>query len=243
MLVKGKLSFQLDGFSVVLENQKISPEGATDLPWGALDAHVHFGRSVFVQVSIIEPQPFEFIVAAQISREISPTAETMGLLFYLNEELEKSFTDFTNKHGEKDAGFHRKFPRIPSRYLNNTHQVQAIITTTDENNPNVIERINFNIENLSPEGMRLSTTHPAALKLTVNKDIRILLEAPQLLDRPTRVIGSIRRLSDDFNVGTQQTLRQISIQILRFEEQDKAGFDLIMKQVVLAIRQNMAKKP
>jgi hypothetical protein len=232
MFVRGDLSFQLDSSTFQFENQKISSSGVYGLSWKELDPIRHYGRSIFVNVTINQPVPLNFIVPAQIIREFTRAASTLGLLFHFEEQPLKEFTEFAKQHGEPPIAYTRKFPRIPAIHLIQTYPLKVHVPIQDES-------VTFEVENISPEGIMIFTENPLAFKMVIEEGQPFMIDPGSYFPTKISIKGSIRRILDDFNLGTGAPVRHLGIQLIDLAEADRKNLMALLKDILLQIKDKL----
>lgn len=243
IFVKGNLRFSLDPDSsgpdvsgpkpleLSFQNQNVSTWGSTGLPWGKLNPELHFGRAVRVEVDILSPpapEPLRLGTTALITRETTRLGQHMGLRFDLRPEDSRKLAEIIRAKGFFPTEYLRKYPRIPSLPMIQTFPLRALIL------PNGAGEvpITVDVENLSPNGVLLSSENQQTLTIQPGALLNLVLEPRGWFPMPISAQGLVCRVSDELSRRTGNLIRSIGIKFTRIDETNRAAFVDLLKDIL-----------
>lgn len=226
MFLKGNLRIQVGDQSLHYIHQKITSFGVTGLPWGTLDPVEHFGRAVMVGINIEHPVKWSLQAPAQIIRETTVHSSQMVIKFHLSPEELKTLNGLIEKHGGYPTEYIRKYPRIPSSQFIQTFPLYALVTTHQNTT------ITYNVENLSPNGILISTENRISLENNPGERLILTLDPRGWFPHQIRAEGLICRIMDDLAPGTGNTHRRLGVKFTKMHENDKASFLSLLKNIL-----------
>ncbi len=234
--VKGSLEFTFEGHFHTYDKQNLSAYGVSGLQWGELDPERHFSKKLKVTVKLDTPEPFTFTAEAQIIREATQVSEHMGLKFSLAPEQAKRVNALIAKYGFFPTEYIRKYPRIPSLSVIQTFplRVQATtLVTATKANPKVkpVDHI-FDVGNLSPNGILLSTESLPAQTLMPGQRLLLRMEPRGWFPVGIEMEGVICRVVDDINTRNGNIIRYIGIKFTKVDEINKTIFLDLLKDIL-----------
>lgn len=233
MLIQGDVLFTVKGFSFHFKNRTITLDGVSGLAWEPLDAERECGRPVTVKVDIPHPTfPLSMHVSAQLTRERELRADCMGLKFQLTITQREALASHIQTFGKAPVQSQRKFPRIPSDRRIATYPLHARVKPLQL----PIEPLILEIVDLSPNGMLLVTENPNAGMLLPGQPLSAVLEPRGWFATPVEVQGVIRRLTEELDPKTQNTVRRLGLQFTRMDDEHKDAFRVLLKDVLERIQ-------
>ncbi len=243
VFIRGHLTFTIDGHTLEFIHQSISVFGVTGLSWAPLDPFAHFGKEIRVQVRIPAlPQPFSFTAPAHILREKTLYSDYMGLRFHLPPDVTKTLEELIRKGGFYPTDYVRKYPRIPSNEQVQTFPLRAlgIPQTRRSKRGRTVEAtgdpIVFEVGNLSPNGVLLSTENQQAVDLSPGDRIDLMLEPRGWFPHKVEMEGLICRVSDELIPSTKNLRRYFGIKFSRIDDTNKAVFLNLLKDILERIQ-------
>lgn len=232
IFIKGQLRFTIDvggkERELQFENQNVSTWGVAGLAWGPLSPEVHFGRTV--QVSVEVPTGgMSFRTEALITRESTRVGQHMGLKFNLAPEDNSRLAALIRSSGFFPTEYLRKYPRIPSLPMIQTFPLRAIALPdgSGENLP-----ITFDVENLSPNGVLLSSENQQTLAILPGAIMNLILEPRGWFPMPISAQGLVCRVSDELSPRTGNLTRTLGIKFTRIDEANRAAFVDLLKDIL-----------
>jgi hypothetical protein len=235
--VKGHLAFTLDGKPQEFIHQNLSAFGVTGLPWGPLDPALHFGREVDVQVRIPAEKSAQFTTRATILRENTLFGSHMGLRFRLEPAARAMVESLVRKIGFTPTEYLRKYPRIPSAENIATFpmRVLGMPEGADLNHP---LPTSFDVGDLSPNGVLLSTENQAAMEIAPGARIDLVLEPRGWFPHSVRVLGLVCRVSDEKHPTSGNLIRYLGIKFVRVDEPNRLAFLDLLKDILHRIKKS-----
>jgi hypothetical protein len=243
VFIRGHLTFSLEGHTLEFIHQAVSTFGVTGLPWAPLDPIQHFGKEVTTQVRIpAQPQPLSFSCPARILREKTQYAEYMGLRFKLPADVRSQLESLIKKGGFYPTEYVRKYPRIPSDEQIQTFPLKAMgIPNQDDlarsRRPSLSgDPILFDVGNLSPNGVLISTENQSAIDLLPGDRIDLMLEPRGWFPHKVEMEGTICRIGDEMVPATGNLRRYLGIKFSRIDHQNRQVFLDLLKDILERIK-------
>ncbi len=241
--LKGSITFKLEERQFSYEKQNLSAYGVSGLPWGGLDPIRHFAQKVKVTLKLDTPELAHFTTDAQIIREATQTTEHMGFKFGLSPEQHKRINELVSRYGFFPTEYMRKYPRIPSLSAVPTFPLRVQATPLDitahphshakfsKSKIKAIDHI-FDVGNLSPNGMLLSTESVLAQSLLPGHRLLLRLEPRGNFPISVEMEGLICRIVDDINSRNGNTIRYLGIKFTVVDEENRAIFLDLLKDIL-----------
>lgn len=230
IFVKGNLKFSMDQEQLEFTHQNISIHGLTGLPWGALNPNDHLGKEAKGQVEIPSTPPITFEVELSILSEETLHSQSMGLRFHLNDAMKKTLSEYIEKYGFFPTEYIRKYPRMPSLRMIQTFPVLAI--TSFLNGGNRKETCTFEVNNLSPNGVLLTTENPFARSISPGARLEICLEPRGWFPIPVKMEGVVCRITDEVLPQSGNILRYFGVKFSKFDEVNRLTFIDLLKDIL-----------
>ncbi|MCM2322717.1 MAG: PilZ domain-containing protein [Oligoflexia bacterium] len=232
VFVRGHINFTVpstpEGRNFEFTHQNISVSGVSGLPWGTLNRQDHFGLQVEVTVRIPTEQPLSFKTTATITRESTAFADHMGLRFNLPLETARSLAELIRKDGYFPTDYIRKYPRIPSLPIIRTFPLKALVMPR----PDIPYPLSFDVLNLSPNGVLISTENQAAEQLRPSQKVDLILEPRGWFPMPIRLQGVICRVSEEVSPRSSNVSRSFGIKFSRVDEMNRTAFVDLLKDIL-----------
>jgi hypothetical protein len=237
VFIKGHLTLKGGEAGSLLEfsNQSISVFGVGGLPWSTLNPQRDFGRWVETSVLIPGSDPFHFDSPAVILRESTLYHELMGLKFRLDPEVKERLSALIARHGTYPTEYIRKYPRIPSQESLRTFPLRVVLTAEHQTQVPVSSQdapLSLDVENLSPNGVLLSTDNPIAQSIRPGSRVHLVLEPRGWFPVQVKAEGMICRVVDDIDSGNENVIRFLGVKFTRMDELDKAAFLGLLKDIL-----------
>jgi hypothetical protein len=233
----------LDGHTLEFIHQAVSTFGVTGLPWTPLDPIRHFGKEVTVQARIpSQPTPLAFSCPARVLREKTQYAEYMGLRFNLPADIKNQLDALIKKSGFYPTDYVRKYPRIPSEEHIQTFPLRAMgIPNQDDlsrrKRPTSSgDPILFDVGNLSPNGVLISTENQSAIDLIPGDRIDLMLEPRGWFPNKVELEGTICRIGDELVPATGNLRRYFGIKFTRVDQANRQVFLELLKDILERIK-------
>lgn len=233
---KAHLTFTLDGKKLEFAQQNISSFGVTGLAWDPLNPRDHFGKTVEVSVTVPSAtQPLAFKTHAVILREVTGVAKSMGIRFKLDPALRKQLEDVIAQGGFYPTAYLRKHPRIPSSMNIQTFPLRVVgipdsLQETAGGQP--IFPLVFDVGNISPSGMLLSTENQLALTVHPGEQMDLVVEPRGWFPVQIAARGLVCRTIDDINDTNGNLVRFFGIKIVKLDEVNRNAFLDLLKDIL-----------
>jgi len=236
VFVKGDVEFELPQHPDILSFQRknISLFGVTSLDWGDLDPQTFFGLDCVARVKTVSPTSIQFETRARIIREFAIGSAQMGLRFILGAENREALSHQIRVHGFHPTDHVRKYPRIPSMSSIRTFPLRALVRL-DEKISDGSEMI-FEVGNLSPNGMLLSSENSLSLALEPGSRIHIQLEPRGPFPAQILVHGLVCRITDSIVPDTGNMIRYFGIKFTKVDDLNRAAFLDLLKDILERLR-------
>jgi hypothetical protein len=248
IFVRGDISFEVDGHPIKFEQLHLSPWGVSGLPWnstgrGGLDGAVlsptdHFGRAVDISFfSRHGNEEIRFRAPGLIVREFTAVSEAMGIRFNLAPEDRRALSAYIQKFGYIPTDYLRKYPRIPSSQLIQTFPIRARVMPSSLGPEFPPEApIVFDVCNLSPAGVLLSTENQLSLMIRAGERLAMVLEPRGLFTTPIEFQGLVCRLTDDLEPLSGNLTRYLGVKIARMTETNRTAFLELLSDILERLR-------
>lgn len=237
IFLKADLSFDIDQHRIRIQNKPISANGVSGLHWAPLNPKEHFGRSVMATLHILVPNAVSLQTRASISRELSTQADHMGLKFYLDDSQKALLQEIVKEHGFFPTEYLRKFPRIPSDASIPTFPLRVIANLIPENRIRQDHLpIIFEIKNISPNGMLLTTENRLALSVKPGDRMRIVFEPRGEFMLRVVANGLICRIIDEIEPTTGNTIKFFGIKFVSLSDDNQAALLELLKDILERIK-------
>jgi hypothetical protein len=239
VLIKGALFFTIDQHSLKYLNQMISPFGVTGLPWAPLNSNEYFGRTLLVEIQPSISEKTKIEGPAQILREFTLNSRKMAIRFHFDYEQSQTLENMIEKHGSQPSSYQRKLPRIPSSKIIKSFPLKASLQSTSlglEAPHGRTTPILCDVENLSPNGILVSTENQSSLSFNPGDSIQLTLDPRGWFPFPIHAQGKICRIIDDFCLESSNILRHLGIQFTSFTEEDKKAFLTLLKDILQQLK-------
>lgn len=238
--IKGHLSFSVEGKNFDYRHQNISVYGIPGLPWTHLSSQEHFGKYIDAQIEALAPTPAHFSTRAHIMREFTLHAEYMGLRLSLEREQRGKLSEIISKHGFYPTDYIRKYPRLPSTQLIQTFPQRALVNVEPSQHLPIAPPpypLVFDVVNLSPNGVLLSTENQLALSIIPSQRLEVVFQPRGWFPIQIRVHGLVCRVADELGMNPPFNLtRYLGIKFTRVDPADRSAFVDLLKDILERIR-------
>jgi hypothetical protein len=235
MFVKGHLAFTLDGKPHEFIHQNLSAYGVTGLPWGSLDPNAHFGRKVDVAIRIPAERAVQFNTPATILRETTLFGSHLGLRLLLTPAHRATMESLISKIGFTPTEYLRKYPRIPSAESIATFPMR-VLGMPEGANLNEHLPTTFDVGNLSPNGILLSTENVGAQEIRPGTRIDLVLEPRGWFPHSVRVLGLVCRVSEELHPTSGNSVRYFGIKFVKVDEPNRLAFLDLLKDILHRVK-------
>jgi hypothetical protein len=233
VFIKGQMALRFEGQTLEFLRKNISVFGVTGLPWGPLNAQQHFGKPAEVSVKVASDDGFTFISPALIMREYTLYSEHMGVRLLLGTRERDELSQRISRHGFFPTDYIRKYPRIPSDPRIQTFPLHVIGTLEESSQPIV-----FDVKDLSPNGLLISTENQAALKLTAGERLNIAIDPRGWFPAQIRCQAMVCRITDDLDAKTRNLTRYVGLRFSKIDDFNKSAFLDLMKDILARLKEN-----
>lgn len=224
MFIKGHLTFSVEGHSLEFVHQTMSSFGASGLPWPPLNPRDHFGKEVELRIRVPTKAPLVLETKAYIMREQTSFTEQMALKFLLTPEQVQAFNEHVKKNGFYPSDHIRKYPRIPSTHTVPTFPLQVIATGS--------QSYVFNIVNLSPNGILLSSENRQSLEIKPGDRLDLKIQPRGWFPMQIQMQGLVCRTVDDLDPVSGNITRLLGMKFVKIDEVNKAAFLDLLKDII-----------
>lgn len=241
IFVKGQISFVVNGNTITLPNQALSAFGCTGLPWGAFNAREHAGKMISVTIQVATPgQPLVFKFPAIVLKESTVLGDHMGMKFLMDDDQRTELLAHIAQHGFYPTEYLRKYPRIPSDPLIQTFPLRAKVSSERAEgeltqavvNPSVL----MEVENLSPNGLLISSDSQVSHRFRPGQRIQITLEARGWFPHQIIVVGTICRISEHIDPTTHNTTRRMGVKFSKVDEVNRTAFLTLLQDILETLK-------
>lgn len=243
VLIKGHISLEREQTRLEFVHRELSPFGVLGLPWPPLNPTHDFGKRVQVHVRALGPdRTLAFRTDAIIIREKTARASHMGLQFILSEQNRKNLSDFILKNGFYPKSYTRKYPRIPSQEQLRNFPLHAsgmplkkkgYVTEETERHP-----LLFDVKNISPGGILLSTENPNAAAIRPSTDLKLVLDPRGQFTSSIEIKSTVCRVQENFNLTNKNRVRLFGVKLTQISPKDKIAFHQLLKEIIGQIKTN-----
>jgi hypothetical protein len=234
VFVRGQLSFDIDGNHLEFLQRRVSIFGMTSLPWGPLNPREHFGRNVEVNLRFAADESVAMKAKAYLLREYTANAKYMGVRFKLDIRQTEQLNQLIQKHGFYPNDHVRAYPRIPSSFILRTFPLRALglPVTSTVGAPAQNMQVIFDVANMSPKGVLLSTESQLALAYSPGDRIQLTLEARGWFPMTIQVEGTVRRVLDEISPRSGNLIRYLGMEFTSIDEVNKQAFLDLLRDIL-----------
>ncbi|HTL12101.1 MAG TPA: PilZ domain-containing protein [Bdellovibrionota bacterium] len=233
VFVRADLAFGLDEHELDFPNEKLSVYGATGLRWAPLSPAQHFGKEVSLSVRTLTPDPINLLVHAQIMRESSTQTQHMGLRLLLENDEKAKLADQVRRFGFYPTEYVRKYPRIPAAPAIQTFPLNVIARPFNEEDLTAESgAMVFKVENLSPNGILISTQNQLALSYYPGQKVDMVLDPRGWFPVQVAVLGRICRILDEIDPASGNLHRHLGIKFVEVDESNRTAFLDLLKDIL-----------
>lgn len=222
----------------------VSATGVFGLKWPPFVPAHHFGKLVTVKVQLqVGHSISSFETSASVAREITMRAERMGLRFlFPNKEALARVSAFINQHGHLPGEYTRKYPRIPSSQFMEEFKLKAAGTALETPLNPTPKKIVYRINNLSPDGLMISTGSENARFVRPGDliDLRLQGETKGSAASEIGVKCRVYRCLQEVNPLTHEENWSFGVQFFRMEERQKQAYFKVLEKILQTIKSSAA---
>ncbi len=237
LFVKGHLTFTLDGHNLEFTHQNISTFGVAGLKWSPLSPQEHFGATIQATITCpAKEAPLLLKTEGHLIREITVQSDYMGIQFHLTDAQRKQLQECISKNGFYPTEYIRKHPRIPANKDIQTFplRVLGIMKATQSSDP--VTTIVFDVANLSPNGILISTENQMAKIIRVGDYIQMILEPRGWFPTPIRVQGLICRITDNLDKTSGNFVRSLGVKFSKVDETNRNAFLDLLRDILEKVK-------
>ena len=237
IFIKGHLSFSLDKHQLEFIHQNISLYGVTGLQWAPLSPLHHFGHQVTAHIRIPQSYIAPMQAEAILLRERTTRSDHMVVKFLLNDTQKQEMTGLIQQFGFIPAKVTRKYPRIP---VDDTVESFPLKVYGRLSSPMVAAdktpSYDFEVRDLSPEGILLSTFSPRASQIRPADRLDLVIESRGDFKKPVLAQGKICRITEKIVPGQQGLERFFGVQFMSIDPGSRDTFLSVLKSILEKIR-------
>ena len=226
MFINANLELRIGIHNLKFSNRSVSIYGASGLSWYPLSPTEHFGKIGTVIITLNRPEKSQLAVQCQIQRETTVHATFMNLKFHLTPHQDADLRLFVKKYGRESTEQIRKYTRIPSSKLITTFPLHAMVDRPKH------DTLIFTVENISPNGILISTLNPQAMDIIPGDLLQITLEPRGWFPVPVRMEGMVCRLFDDLDPESGRISHRVGVKFTRITKPDKEAFIMLLKDIL-----------
>jgi len=236
MIVKGDIDLRTGVHFIQYRNKDVSIYGVNELVWRPLDPIEDFGKAAEARIRL----PDHVVISTLVSlvKETTLTATLLGLQFHLNLENESNLRKVIEKYGKIPPYQNRKYPRIPSSAVLSTFPLHCIVSpigfTLERENPSYV----FNVDNISPNGILISSENALVSLLRPGQRLMITLEPRGWFPFQVKLQGLICRIFESMNQKQGNHHFKFGIRISDIQPQEKQNFLSLLKDILHQIQRN-----
>ena len=246
VFVKANLEFELEGHRLKFTHRPISTYGVSGLPWGPLSPETDFGRHVDCKIHVLTPEGLDLFVDAIILKDHSLYSQQMGLRFRLRPDQVEDLSAVIRKRGFFPTEYVRKYPRIPAAAVLPTFPLRVVATLAADPDAapdaEAAPQLPFDVGNLSPNGILLSTESPLAQSLEPGHRLRLTLDPRGWFPAQVHVEGLVCRVLDEVNPESGNRTRHFGVKFTRVDTENRLAFIDLLKDILEQIRLNGEKR-
>ena len=235
VFVKGHLSIEVGDHVLDFQHRNLSVYGVGGLPWAPLKPEEHFGQMADIGIILLPVGgPVRLGCQGTMIRDRSLYAEHMGIRFHFKPKDKKTIQTIIKQHGFYPTEYMRKYPRIPADPALQTYPLRAMVehsSGVDEDHPIVCE-----VGNLSPNGIMLSSQGLAARTILPGERLKMTLDPRGWFPTSVHVEGLVCRSLEEVDPVSQNTVRHFGVKFTRVEEEDRAAFLELLRDILEDIR-------
>lgn len=239
----------VDGSHYDFEAPHVSEFGAYGLQWGMLKPQEMFGKVADISFRPrVQRQDADrdYRCEAIITRERSFHNQYMGLKFQLDERQRTELRQTIERSGYYPTDYMRKYPRIPAHAGLQTFPLKAIVSceATTELNKNGIQGqetvvsnpIVFDVLNLSPNGILISTENPMSHSFEPGDRLNMILDPRGWFPIQIKVKGLICRVIEDRNPKSHNIQRHFGIKFIQVDPENRNAFLELLRDILEQIK-------
>lgn len=237
LFIKGMLTFTLRGQSYSFRQQDISAVGASGLPWDGFDPVLDLGQSVDLTLRFPTEPPLNLQGKATITGEKSIGSSSMGLRFLLGPEQKALLKSHILTHGFiPTESLRRKYPRIPSLKIIQIFPMHALAYPPKEALPPNLEVISFDVENLSPTGLLMTSESIATLHIEPGMRLRLTLQPRGWFPTAINTSVQICRIMDERSESSGNLKRRMGVRFLKIDDSHRTAFADLIRGIIDELR-------
>ena len=237
IFIKGHLSFTLDKHQLEFIHQNLSIYGVAGLQWAPLSPQHHFGAVVNVNVRI--PQSYTGTLHAQatLMRERTTRSDHMVVKFLWDLETKSLVNNLIAQHGFTPAKVTRKYPRIPVDTEIATFPLKVFGRLSSHlAAPDRTPHYDFEVRDLSPQGILLTTNSPRAANLRPADRLDLVIESRGQFTKAILAQGKICRITDEMTPGQPNPMRVFGIQFMTIDAGCRDTFLAVLKSILAEVK-------
>jgi hypothetical protein len=237
VFVKGQISLESEKYNLEFIKKNISEFGVMGLPWGPMNAQEHFGKLVGVTLKIFTQEPTTINAKAHLIRECTVYSDHMGLRLRLGDAERSALRSQIKRYGYFPTEYIRKYPRMPSLASIQTFPLHTMAYT--EENPE--QPMIFNIGNLSPNGILLSSESQLVMKMKPGDRLNVIMDPRGWFPVQVRFQGMICRITDDLT-ESGNVMRHLGVRMTKISTTDRTAFLDLLKDILSKMKMTSVAK-
>lgn len=233
--IKADVQFPLGDKVYALKGVDLSAGGIYGVSIPEIDPIKYVGDTIVIRAEVKCAVPFEMSFSATVAAVISTDSSFLEFKYVLDDEAHKKVSAIIAKEGFEPTRHTRKYPRIPANGKLPSMPAHAIVQTAQG-------LVVFNVANMSPNGILLSSESPRAAMIMPGNIIDVQVEARGNLFNSFEFRGMVRRLEIYRHPDSQNIVYAIGVRFDSFPENNKAEFLEVLKTVVQDLVANSKKE-
>lgn len=223
--IKADIQFPLGDKVYALKSVDLSISGIYGVSIPEIDPIKYVGDTIPIRVEVKCTIPFEMSLNATVAAVISTDASSLEFKYVLNDEAREKLRVVIQSEGFEPTRHIRKYPRIPANGNLPSMPAHAIVQLQQG-------LIVFDVANMSPNGILLSSESPRAAMIMPGATINVQVEARGNLFNTFEFKGTVRRLELYRHSKSLNIVYAIGVRFDSFPDGNKAEFLEVLKTVV-----------
>ncbi len=240
VFVNADLSFKAGGVDLIFKNRLVSQFGVSSLPWGPLRPVEVFGTHTVARIEVQRPRREVLQIPALILREQTRSQSLLCLRFRASQLQLSPLMRLIEVAGTSPREYQRRYPRIPADSVLATVPMHATLVPREARVKGLIPSpLVFNVRNLSPNGVLLSSENRLAEFLLPGGGVEIVLEPRGWFPTQVHVKGEICRIYEDLAVNSGNRVRYLGVQFTEIAPAERETFLELLKDVLVRLKKTL----
>lgn len=234
--IRANVKFEADLETFEVENTLINKNGMPGIPWSRFKPREWVGRRTNITIHVLCATPYEIECQGFFTCEETETSCFIGLQFLLETEDLKKIEETIRTEGTLPH-YVRKYPRIPFQESLRIMPARAVMILSSATK---LTLISWDIDNLSPTGLQISTEDKRALQFVAGVPIFIrIMPRGNFLDE-IELQCMVKRIVYNVSPRTGNIKFLLGLHILSVPIQHKEAFVSMLRMIVSEIQAEAA---